>query len=85
MEARVKPAYPINELFAWVVEDPTGEHGIIGVMSPINGLPMQAVSSRKEKMLRPEYQEIVAQIRKDTGKPVELRRYVLAEVVKTDG
>jgi hypothetical protein len=67
----------ITELFAWVVDDETGEHGIMGVAGP-NG-PMQAVSSKRRvlEMLRP----IAEHVAKETGKPVLLLRFALAETV----
>lgn len=72
--------YPITELFAWVADDPTGEHAVIGVLSP-DGLPMQAVSSKRVNM---EMMRAAAeQAAKFIGRPVELRRFVAAEVLET--
>jgi hypothetical protein len=75
--------YPLTELFVWVVDDPTCKHGIVGVFSQNTGMMMQAASSMKEKMMLPVYTDAVEEIGKATGLKVELRRYILAEVVET--
>lgn len=76
--ARVRSVeYPITELFAWVVDDPTGAHGILGLAGP-GGMPMQCVSSRRDLMEGVRgFAEAAARM---TGLPVQLRRYVLATV-----
>lgn len=71
--------YPITELFAWVADDPTGEHGIIGVLAP-DRLPMQAVSSRRSSMEK--MRNVAQDAAKIIGRPVELRRFVMAEVLE---
>ena len=72
--------YPINEVFAWVIDDPTGEHAIMGVLAP-GGTPMQAISSKRSTMERPELKHIAALTAEDTGLPVRLQRFVLAETL----
>jgi len=72
--------YPINELFVWIVEDATRQHGIMGMMTP-SGLPMQAVSSKRENMDRMEVREVAAMIAGQVGCPVKLQRFVLAETL----
>ena len=67
----------ITELFAWVIDDPTGEHGIIGIQGPV-GL-MQAVSSRRDKVER--MRAVAEQASKQLGLPVLLLRFALAETV----
>lgn len=71
--------YPITELFAWIVDDPSREHAIMGVMRP-DGLPMQATSSRRDLMekMRPAAEMIA----RETGHPVRLTRFIIAEVVE---
>lgn len=75
----MRSTYPITELYAWIADDPTGAHGIIGVWSP-SGLPMQAVSSNPAMKA---FGDIAQQSAKIIGRPVELRRFVLAEVLDT--
>jgi len=67
----------ITELFAWVVDDPSGEHGIIGVQLT-HGI-MQAVSSKKRivEAMRP----VAEATSKQLGLPVLLLRFALAETV----
>ena len=70
----------IDELFAWVAEDPrTGLEGICGVM--LQGQPFQACSSSRatiEKM-RP----FVIDAARATGKPIRLVRFSKREIVET--
>ena len=68
--------YPVVELFAWVIDDPSGQHGIMGVMSPRTGLPMQAVSSRRDLM--ENFRPIAEDSARRLGLPCQLRRFVLA-------
>lgn len=67
------------ELFAWVVDDPTGEYGIIAFTDPGTGLLMQCVNSRREplELMRP----IAVQAAKMTGLPVQLRHYTNMVVI----
>jgi hypothetical protein len=70
----------IEELYAWIVDDPTGEHGIIGVLTP-SGLPMQAVSSKRHLMERGEFADVAGRTAKQLGLPVQLVKFTRAEVL----
>jgi hypothetical protein len=72
--------YPINELFVWVVDDPTRQHAIMGMMTP-GKTPMQCVSSKRKNMERSEMQLVAAATAEQTGHPVKLQRFVLAETL----
>lgn len=72
--------YPISELFVWIVDDPTSQHAIMGMMTP-GGMPMQCVSSKRENMARGEVRTVAQLIAEDTGLPVKLQRFVLAETL----
>jgi hypothetical protein len=73
-------SYPITEIFAWVVDDPTGTHGILGVLSR-DGIPMQAVSSRFSNMIKTEMLEIATGVARETGRPVRLVRFTKVDAV----
>lgn len=66
----------ITELYAWIIDDPTGTHCIMGFMFP-DGLPMQAVSSKKDLLEKPLFLSIAEETRKQTGYSVTLKRFVL--------
>jgi hypothetical protein len=74
-------SYPIKDLFAWVVDDPSGEHAIMGVMMPT--MPMQAVSSKRANMELSEIAQVAELSAKALGFPVRLQRYTLAETLQT--
>lgn len=69
--------YPITELFAWIVDDPTEKHGIVALH--LMGMPAQAVTSKAHvaDLMRPDI-EVIAQL---AGRPVKLQRFVLAETM----
>lgn len=71
--------YPITELFAWIVDDPTEEHGIVAIR--VMGGLGQAVTSKRRiaDSMRPDIEPIA----KMTDKPVKLQRFVLIETVET--
>ena len=72
--------YPITELFVWVVDDPTSRHAVMAVKF-VGDMPMQAVSSTLRRMQRPEILEIAELTARETGLPVRLQRFVLAETL----
>lgn len=69
--------YPITELYAWIVDDPTEEYGIVALH--LAGIPAQAVTSKAHvaDLMRPDI-EVIAGI---TRRPVRLQRFVLAETM----
>lgn len=69
--------YPITELYAWIVDDPTEQHGIIAFELSV-GLA-QAVTSKPHiaDMMRPSAQAAAQAL----GLPVKLQRFVLAETM----
>jgi DNA-binding IclR family transcriptional regulator len=71
--------YPITELFAWVIDDETGQHGIVGVAPGFAG-GLQAVSSRRDLIDR--VKPIAQSAAEATGKTVMLQRFVLAETAE---
>lgn len=76
-----KQPYPINEVFAWIVDDATGQHAIMGFRGR-DGHTIQAVSSRRDLM---EGAGLVAEVEiaaELIGKPIRLQRFVLAETIK---
>lgn len=69
----------ITGLWAWVVDDPTGGHGIIGFADPSTGMMLQAVSSKRRNM---EYiREIAMNCATMTGLPVQLRHFTVMTVI----
>lgn len=74
--------YPIKELYVWIVDDPTGEHGIVAAAVGKGGFAMQAVTSRRrtaEQLMRP----IAEDAKQATGRPVKLQRFKLVETIET--
>lgn len=72
--------YPISELFAWVIDDPSGRLAIMG-FSPGN-IPMQAVSSKRTNMEQAKVAAFAKLAAEQTGYPVRLQRFVLAETIQ---
>lgn len=70
--------YPISELFAWIVDDPSEQHGIVAIK--VMGVPMQAVTSKRAlaERMKPDIESVTA----FTGRPVKLQRFVLAETIE---
>jgi hypothetical protein len=66
----------IDQLFAWIIDDDTGTHGILAVM--VNGFPMQAVSSRRDLMETATFRTAARNAALVTGCTVELKRFILA-------
>ena len=69
--------YP--EIYAWVIDDPTGKHGIIAFTDPNTGLLIQAVSTKRDLIKRAR--GVAEQAAQMTGLPVQLRRYGLDAVL----
>lgn len=69
--------YPITELYAWIIDDPTETHGIVAFELSV-GLA-QAVTSKPHiaDMMRPSAQAAGQAL----GLPVKLQRFVLAETM----
>jgi hypothetical protein len=74
------PQYPITEIYAWVIDDPSCHLGIIGMM-PLDGTPMQAISSRRHVIENPIFRAFAESVAKQTGFPVRLQRFILADTV----
>lgn len=72
--------YPISELYAWVIDDPSKQHGIVAFRLNTGDLA-QAVTS--EKRLADMMEGSAKAAAKITGLPVKLQRFVLKETVKT--
>lgn len=73
-------SYPITELFAWIIDDPTGEHGIIAFTLEGDVTKAQAVTSNRRVADRVGIAAKLAAAR--MGRPVMLQRFVLAETVE---
>lgn len=73
-------SYPITELYAWVIDDPSCKMGIIAMM-PLDGTPMQAVSSKRHVMENEKFVAFAASVAKSTGYPVRLQRFTLSETI----
>lgn len=73
--------YPITEIFAWVVDDPSGTHGILGVIR--GDMPMQGISARRELMDTPEMRAVAAGAAQELGLRVHLKRFLLCERLVT--
>jgi hypothetical protein len=73
--------YPITELFAWVVDDPTGEHGVIGFNMEGGLAFIQAVTSNRA--VAEKVGEAAHQAARETGRPLMLQRFILAETIRT--
>lgn len=69
--------YPVNEIFAWVVDDPSGTNGILGVWRM--GMPMQGVATRRELMDNTEMRATATEAAEALGLRVHVKRFVLAE------
>lgn len=69
----------ITGLYAWVFDDPSGERGILGVMSPA-GFSMHAVSSSRDviEKMRP----IAAEAAAMAGMPIQLRHFAVMTVLE---
>lgn len=67
-----------NELFAWVIVDPSGTHGIITMHTP-DGKAMPTISSKREIMegIRFLAEEVTAELKL----PVQLRHFKSFEVL----
>lgn len=72
--------YPITELFAWVIDDPSGKLAIMGYSKGV--LPMQAVTSKQELAERPELAEFAKLCAQQTGYPVRLVRFTVAQIMR---
>lgn len=71
--------YPITELYAWVIDDPSGQHGLIGYRNGSGVLVQCATSERRiADKIEGECQRGARQL----GLPVKLQRFVLAETIK---
>lgn len=70
--------YPIAELFAWIVDDPTEEHGIVAIR--VMGALAQAVTSRRAAAER--MQPDMAFVAQQTGCAVKLQRFVFVETIE---
>jgi len=71
--------YP--ELFAWVTVDPTGRHGMLALTNPDTMETMPTISTKRHVM--EAIRDLAVGAAKHTGLPVELRRYVMSEVLET--
>jgi hypothetical protein len=71
--------YPINEIYAWVIDDPSGTHGILGVQTPELGL-MQAVSSKFKNLASEDMLRVATETANNLGLRVRLVRFVQADV-----
>ena len=69
----------VTELYAWVVDDPTGKHGIIG-WTQRDGIVMQAVSSRRD--LIENVRPFAERVARDLGLPVQLRVFGSMQVLE---
>lgn len=76
----MKAPYPITEIFAWVIDDPSSHMGIIAMM-PLDGLPMQAISSKRYVIDNPKFRDFAESVAQQTGYPVRLQRFVLSDTV----
>jgi hypothetical protein len=68
-----------QEIWAWVVDDPSGQHGIIAFTDSSTGLLLQAVNSKREPLER--IRHIAVEAARLTGLPVQLRHFTHMEVV----
>lgn len=73
--------YPVKEVFAWVVDDPTEEHKLFAVLSPHLPLEMQAVST--ERRIIDKSRGTAQAAARDINRPIMLQRFVLAETLET--
>jgi hypothetical protein len=75
----VNPIYG-KEVFAWVFDDATGEHGIAGFRTPDGQWhPMVCAVRDRAIGMRPLAERISAEI----GVPIQLLHYTLTDVVET--
>lgn len=70
-------SYPIKDLYAWIVDDPTEEHGIIAIR--VMGGLGQAVTSKRAiaDRMKPDAEFIASKV----IWPVKLQRFVFVETV----
>ena len=72
-----KPNYPIKEVYAWVVDDPDSLLGILA-MIPLDGHPMQAISSNRAAIDNEKFRAFVESVAQQTGYKVRLQRFALS-------
>lgn len=71
--------YPITELYAWIVDDPSEQHGIVAFRLGFN--IGQAVTSKRH--VAGKLTDAAKRASAETGFPVRLHRFVLAETIET--
>lgn len=72
----------IIALYAWIVDDPSGKHGLMGFPNyTMGGIEMQAVSAKLENAnkLKP----VVEQVAHDKGitLPIKLVKFTMSEII----
>lgn len=72
-------SYPITELYAWIVDDPSGEHGLIGFRHGGGPLVQCATSERR---IADKLENECQQGARNLKLPIKLQRFVLAETIK---
>lgn len=70
--------YPITDLYAWIIDDPSGVCGLIGTAPSVIG-PMQGVTSRLH--VAQKLEPIARAAARDTGHTVRLQRFTIAETL----
>lgn len=70
--------YPITELYAWIVDDPAGQHGLIGFQH--GGPLVQCATS--ERRIADKIEGECQLAARNLNKPIKLQRFVLAETIK---
>lgn len=71
--------YPITELFAWIIDDPAQEHGVIAFSLNRNLTFAQAVTS--ERRIADKVKPIAIQAAAVTCLSVKLQRFALVETI----
>ena len=72
-------SYPVTDVFAWVVDDPSEQHKLIGFRKPGDRFTIQCAASERRLVdqMKPEIESMAVEI----GLPIRLKRFTLAETI----